>query len=307
MKFLSLFPLLILICPLLHAGVANSATYSVTANIVDQGGLRSASAAYANNGSVGEIVALSTVASPSETVKSGYIGQLYEPTALSVTAITQTLNGGSTAQLSAQELLDDLTYLSITSNLVTWSIAGPDEASINASGLFTAYNPSQTVSVNAQAVYQNFNSSLPFTIIGSGAPATFSQWEAEYFSAAQMANSTISGATAIPQTDGISNLLRYFLDISPTHLLTATDRAAMPFLAVSNGLNSATLTYRQFSLESGLVINIQTSLDLVTWQTISNPNIVRIGTDSNTGDPIMQFQSTPTGTRQFYRLSLSLP
>jgi len=43
---------------------------------------------------------------------------------------------------------------------------------------------------------------------------------------------------------------------------------------------------------------------LKTWTTMSNPNVVQVGTDTNTNDPIMQVQVPVGGSRQFIQLNL---
>jgi hypothetical protein len=48
-------------------------------------------------------------------------------------------------------------------------------------------------------------------------------------------------------------------------------------------------SYRQYASETGVTIDVQTSLDLQTWTTVSPPDIsLQIGTDSTTGHPIME-------------------
>src|SRR4051812_22857278 len=83
----------------LHAGPRASASYSVTTDTVDAGGRRTSSASYTNDGSVGLIAGLSTVASPAETMKHGYIAQLYE-TGFLLTAAASIVNEGATDQLA---------------------------------------------------------------------------------------------------------------------------------------------------------------------------------------------------------------
>ena len=46
------------------------------------------SASYANDGSAGLVVGISTVAAPAETAKHGYLAQLYDATGLTPTAAT---------------------------------------------------------------------------------------------------------------------------------------------------------------------------------------------------------------------------
>jgi len=137
----------------------------------------------------------------------------------------------------------------------------------------------------------------------------FSGWEAIY--------SFSSPATATPESDGVPNLLKYLYDINPTTPISATDRAALP--TVGTTATYLTLTYRQYDLETGITVNVQTSPDLQTWTTVAvatmpNPvileagvSIVQTGNDSTTGDPIIQARIPLTGTRQFIRLNVTQP
>jgi cyclophilin family peptidyl-prolyl cis-trans isomerase len=138
---------------------------------------------------------------------------------------------------------------------------------------------------------------------------TRTAWETTYFSMAQMNNSAISGPTATPQNDGVPNLLKYFYDINPSQPMSATDRAALPVLGTTtiNSLPYLTLTYRQFALKTGITTHVQTSTDLQTWTTVSNPTIVQTGANATTGDPTMQVQIPASGTKQFIRLNITQP
>jgi len=133
--------------------------------------------------------------------------------------------------------------------------------------------------------------------------ATFSQWE--------MAHNNFSGApTSTSFSDGIPNLLKYLYNIDPTVPLSLSDRSALPAVGstTTGGIQYLKLTYRQYALETGLTINVQTSSDLQTWTTVNPPNLSeQIGTDPITGDPIMEVGVIATGTKQFIRLNVTQP
>ena len=69
-----------------RADLRTSTDYAVTTDTTDAGGQQATSISYTNHGSVGGIAGISTVASPAETVKHGYIGQLYEVVVVDTTA-----------------------------------------------------------------------------------------------------------------------------------------------------------------------------------------------------------------------------
>jgi hypothetical protein len=128
---------------------------------------------------------------------------------------------------------------------------------------------------------------------------TFVSWEASY--------SVNHTPTATPWSDGVPDLLKYFLNIDPSRPMTAADRAALPqgVLTTNSGGSYITFTYRQYQSLIGLSHSIQTSSDLVTWSndTLDIPTIISI--DSVTGDPIMQVQVPISGAETFVRLTVT--
>ena len=89
------------------AGPRSSADYAIVTDAADLGGRRATSANYTNDGSAGLIAGVSTVASPSEIAKHGYIAQLYEVAGFTVSASPSTVNEGATRQVIGAHLLDD--------------------------------------------------------------------------------------------------------------------------------------------------------------------------------------------------------
>ena len=138
---------------------------------------------------------------------------------------------------------------------------------------------------------------------------TYALWASQYFTPSQQADAAISGQSAVPQHDAISNLLKYFFDINPSRPMTASDRAALPVAGTmtTGGTRYLTLTYRRFSLATGITPTVQTSGDLKTWTTPMNPTTIQTGTDSLTGDPITQVQVPFSGDREFVRLRVTAP
>ena len=139
-------------------------------------------------------------------------------------------------------------------------------------------------------------------------PTAFSDWAT--------ANATSNDPTATPQNDGISNLLKYLYDISPTQPMSSSERAALPTLGsdttTAPGTEYLTLTYRENPFITGLTAHIQTSSDLKTWTTLTPSDVPpdflsqQVGTDTNTGDPIMEVGVKVTGEKkQFIRLNVT--
>jgi len=153
----------------------------------------------------------------------------------------------------------------------------------------------------------NPNATQNFSILVMTA---FTQWESLYFNAQQLANPAISGANATPQNDGISNLLKYLYDINPAVSMAASDLAALPKggMAFAGGTSYLTLTYRQNVLAAGITVQVQTSSDLQTWQSVTPDFINILGYDLTTGDTLIEVGVNTAGsTRKFIRLNVVGP
>lgn len=147
-----------------------------------------------------------------------------------------------------------------------------------------------------------------YTILAAtGVPVGYAAWQAQYFSAAQQADPTVSDPAAAPLGDGVSNLLKYVFNINPAQPMTSAESAAMPAAAIttSDGTQYLSLTYRQYASLTGVSVNAQTSPDLVTWTTVANPAVLSNGIDPVTGDPVMQVGVPVDGSSQFIRLGVA--
>jgi hypothetical protein len=141
------------------------------------------------------------------------------------------------------------------------------------------------------------------------AQLTYSQWSAIYFTAQQLSQQTVSGLSAIPQHDNISNLEKYVLDINPARTMQLSDFGALGAggIVTYNGALCQTLTYRENPAITGITVNVQTSPDLKTWTTVTPSFTRNIGTDTSTLDPIIEVGVPTNGASQFLRLQVSSP
>lgn len=152
-----------------------------------------------------------------------------------------------------------------------------------------------------QINYTSGGSAITLTAL-AGANKTYDQWAAQF--------SVQGGASGIPFNDGVSNLLKYLFDIDPTHFISSQDELALPMSGVDStttpGTKYLTLTYRRAAYQTGLQIEVQTSTDLQTWQTVT-PNISTfLATDPTTGDATVQVEVDSGGVpRKFIRLKVS--
>jgi hypothetical protein len=205
----------------LHAGPRTSASYTIVNDTADAGGKRSASVHYTHDGSAGGISGLSTVATPAETAKHGYIGQHYDVTGVVLSATPTTVNEGGTLQLSAGQLLDDATQLAVPASSVAWSVAAGPLTGINASGVATAGIVYQATAATAQGNFAGNTSTLALTVVnvnldnfGAYANDTLDDaWQVQYFG--QPPNTNAAPLVDFDR-DGRSNAFEYTAGLIPT-------------------------------------------------------------------------------------------
>lgn len=133
------FPIALALSSAALAGprVSEFGDYTIATDTLDAGGSRAAhtGAGYMNDGSLGGIAGISSVASPAETLKAGYIGQLYDVTGFSIIAGGAVVNESSTLQLAGALALDDASLIVVPATDITWSVQSGPLDSIDANGL----------------------------------------------------------------------------------------------------------------------------------------------------------------------------
>jgi len=139
---------------------------------------------------------------------------------------------------------------------------------------------------------------------------SLSPWAKSFFPVAQQNNPAFVSGTAIPQNDGVCNLLKYFCDINPATPMADADRAALPAVHSEyvGSTRYLTLTYRKNAWAGGLVPNVQVSTGLTanSWQTVTPDLTTTISTDYLTGDQTIKSGVNVTGTqRKFIRLQIT--
>jgi len=210
--------------PLLGNGARTSANYSIPADSAGPGGRSVSSTNYSINGSaVGELGAASTAVttSASYTGKAGYVGELYDIVALSLTAPpSNSLNETTNRQVNAAPLADDATTLAnLTAASVTWAtVSGP--ISINTNGLATAGIVYQDTAATVGGTAQSLTGQLALTVLNVtaddfGAYANDGiddAWQVQYFG--QPPNA-LAGPNADADGTGQTNLFKFIAGLNP--------------------------------------------------------------------------------------------
>lgn len=149
----------------LHGNSRSSAAYEVTMETVDAGGGNSTAAGYAQQGGFGIFSPAASVSAPTLTMRSGFIGQLYEVVSLQVAAPAGSVRTGTQLLLTATQLLDDGTTLVLDPSRVAWSvISGPVNA-ISSAGLATAGAVEADTAATVRGGYGSWSDDFALTVL----------------------------------------------------------------------------------------------------------------------------------------------
>ena len=275
-----------------------SANYTLTPEALDGGGARTSSANYVNDGSAGLIVGTSNVSAAQEAFLQGYVAQLYEVTALQLSATTNAVNERQTLQVNAAQVLDDGSQILLASNIVSWSIVSGPLTSVSTSGLVTAGTVYQNTPAAVSGSYAGQSGALALTVVNVNIDDYQSYandgiddaWQVKYFGI----NNPLAGPTQDVDGTGQNNLFKYIAELNP---LDPTSRFIVQVQLVTgqssqkNVLFGPTFTDRTYTL--------QASTDLVNWTTIAGPSPGNQGTvtilDTNAGPPAKFYRVQITG------------
>lgn len=286
-----------------QAGPRTSASYAVATDTADAGGQRTSSTSYTNDGSAGGITGLSTVAAPAQTVKSGYIGQLYDVTALQLAAAPLTVNEGSTRQLSATQVLDDATTLNVTANAITWTVQNGPLTGISTGGLATADIVYEDTLATAQGLYGGLTGTLDLTVVnvntddipGYSGDGLDDAWQVQFFGL----NNPDAGPDIDADFDGQDNLFEFTAGLIPNDAASRFLLNPAPVPNQPGQMNlviSPRLPGRTYTVKSSLTLAPGSTWDPLTSFSILDNGITRTITDLDA-----------TGTRKFYKVEITKP
>ncbi|MFO1498685.1 MAG: serine hydrolase [Verrucomicrobiota bacterium] len=136
-------------------------------------------------------------------------------------------------------------------------------------------------------------------------PATLSYdaWRTKYFSASELADSSISGDHADPDGDGLANLLEYSCGTDP---YTPSETPRISLRAKGAGdQNGPVLTYRRLLLAHEVDYAVETSDDLKTWSAFNGePAEPLLNEDGTVTAQVPLNRATEQGTG-FFRLRVT--
>ena len=288
-------------CTDAHAGSRSSASYRIVTESFDAGGGKSASALYSADASIGTVIGIATAAVPAVAAKNGYIGQLFEVTGLTLTAVSLNVNEGTTDQLGAWQALDDASFLAVPAASVAWSVLSGPLTGISASGLATMGIVFQDTAATAQGSYLGNPGTLALTVknvnpddFGSYAGDGIDDaWQNQYFG--------LNNPNAAPTVDfdgtGQTNLFKYIAGLNPLDgsrfTLTLAPVAGQP--AQKNVIFTPRLTDRSYA------VTFKTDLNAATWTPLPGGIVSDNGQQRTVTDP------AATGAKKVYHIEITKP
>lgn len=274
-----------------HAGPRTGGIYSVATDIADNGGQPVSSAVYTMDGSIGTVAGISSVDSPAEIAKAGYIGQLYNVVALEISAPAGSVDVDQTLQLGVTELLDDSTVILLSPGAVTWSVQSGPITAISGSGLVTAGVVYGDTGAVVGGSFAGFSDLLDLTVVNSA----FDAWQLQYFGA--------SNPLAAPGVDadgtGQTNLFKYIAGLDPTDPASIFTLTIAPVPGQSGQKNLI------FSpIAAGRTYTVVAASSLVTGGSWSGIN-ASAPADNGTQRTITDLSAS--GPAKFYEIQISYP
>lgn len=276
----------------LHAHAQTEADYSGIPSATDTAGIHASSADYAADFSSTPGTTLSSITgSPaSYSIRSGWSGQLYNITGLTLSANPSPVPETSATHLNASFQLDDGTTSPLTpaeTTTLDWTIHDGPIVDISASGLVTTAAVIEDTAAIIRAIHDatGVTDTVGFTVTGTdpdnypgyaddGLPDA---WQRLYFPSSADGSSIAQNGDY--DRDGVSNLLEYAFGTNP-----ASSGSGNNILSFANGVLTsrgqpvvnvttlpATVDFRAVFARrkdwqaAGLTYRVQLSGDLLTW------------------------------------------
>ena len=150
-----------------HAGPRTSTNYVISTDITESTSSRATSANYTDDGSLGDVSGASSVVAPALTLKSGFIGQLYEARSLAVSAAPAAVVESGMTQLSAVATMDDDTLVRLGGSDAKWAVQAGPLAGITLSGLATAGEVFINAPATVRAQWDGISGDLTLTVLNA--------------------------------------------------------------------------------------------------------------------------------------------
>ncbi|MGV3663561.1 MAG: hypothetical protein ACO1TE_25550 [Prosthecobacter sp.] len=286
------------------AGPRSSASYTISTDTLSSGGARSTSAAYTHEGGAGVVAGLATSSSSSETMKHGYIAQLYAVDRLHInSAPPDTIAELGTKQLSLIQILDDGSVLVADLALATWTtIAGP-VITVDNTGLAHAGAVFQNSVTDLRAEYEGLVAQGQLTTLnlnldnlpGYSGDGLDDAWQVQFFGL----NNPLAAPDVITDGAGLTNFFKFTAGLVPNNSASRFLFDPQPVPAVPGQMRlviSPRLPDRTYTVITSPTLGAGAVWTPLTAFTIDDNGDTRTITDTSA-----------TGTRKFYRVEITKP
>lgn len=139
---------------------------------------------------------------------------------------------------------------------------------------------------------------------------SFEQWRGQHFTAAELGDPAISGMTADPDQDGLSNLEEFFHGLNPRQPDSGAAGGILPTLAIEEGTpRYVTLTFRRSgrAFLSAVTLEASPSLQPGAWNAVNPSAIIEeVTPETEGGGSLVRWKLplNPVEARKFLRLRL---
>ena len=160
------------------------------------------------------------------------------------------------------------------------------------------------VTISATNAGGTGNNSLTINVL-----TPFATWQNLYFTASDLMNPAISGPTATPAGDGITNLMKYALNLKPK----VNGVAGLPTesMTASGGQKYLALTYTSVIADTDITYAVEVSSDLQTWNSGAGYTAT-VSTTTNSGNTtqtvvVRDLTAVSSTSPRFIRLKVIKP
>jgi len=236
-------PLLFLTVAAAHAGVRDSANFSLTTETSAPGAPRLKSARFtcdaASDAMSGIAQTSGSTGLPVFTAKFGYVAQLYDPAGLTLIAVPNPVAETAATQLTPAAAADDGTGLNLSGTASNWTVLSGPVSGINATGraATTPVRRPEIATVRATVAGQNVTGTftvadtLPDNFGPVAGDGLADRWQYRHFDAnddGTLENPALAAPGADPDGDGYTNFMEaafalHPLTLSPPPLTITSD------------------------------------------------------------------------------------